>query len=144
MSIILTFGLILTGETLTILVLLSYIEGPSAYINIGSMIIAIFGAIPLTYYYQTRYVRRTLRLDPENFTIKVGKKEFNYSWNEFSLVALATSSASYGAKGFMIRLYEDTIDSDYIDLPLYRFPNVNAFEYRELIEKWVYSERKTS
>ncbi len=145
---ILTFGLVLTLESLIILTLqlelANVLNTDVIYINLGSLFISIAGAITFTYYYYTRFKRRILILRLDNFSLQFGKEVFEYSWKDFSLVALATASATYGAKGYIIRLYENDLDGDYVDLPLYRFPKVDTFEMRDLVEERVLKARKSS
>ncbi|MFX0183241.1 MAG: hypothetical protein ACFE95_09205 [Candidatus Hodarchaeota archaeon] len=147
-SFILSFLLVLAGLTLTFVVIRLYFAQffgqQYIAIDLPSLIVSILGATILTYLYHTRYVRRVLVLRPHNFSITIGKQLYEYSWSDFSIVVLGTSSASYGAKGFIIRLYEDKLDSEYIDIPLYRYPIKNAFEYRRLVEERVKSAKQTS
>lgn len=147
-SIILSYLLILTGLTITFIVIRLYfaqIFGQRFIaIDLPSILVSIIGAAVLTYIYFTRYVRRVLILGPHKIRIIIGRREYDYPWSDFSIVTLGTTSASYGAKGFIIRMYEDNLESEYIDIPLYRFPIKNAFKYRSLIEERVRSAKKGS
>ena len=91
-------------------------------IDLGSVIVLFIGALTLTYLYYTRYVQREIILGQNNFSLKVGKRLFEYKWNEFSLVALSIATATVGIKGFSIRIYEDDLEGEYVELPIYRFP----------------------
>ncbi|MHA1947163.1 MAG: hypothetical protein ACXAC6_12090 [Candidatus Hodarchaeales archaeon] len=146
-SLLLTFGLILGIESVIFLMLqlqLANMLNQSVFaINLGSIIISIAGAITFTYYYHTRFGRRILIIGSKDFSLQVGKKVFEYTWSEFSLVALATASATYGAKGYMLRLFEDDLDSDFVDLPLYRFPKVDQFDMRKLVIERITNAKKS-
>ena len=106
-SILLTFGLILALESVAFLTLqleLANILNQTVFaINLGSIFISIAGALTFTYYYYTRFQRRIMILGSDKFSLQIGKKLFEYAWSDFSLVALATASATYGAKGYILR-----------------------------------------
>ncbi|UCG01174.1 MAG: hypothetical protein JSW11_16340 [Candidatus Heimdallarchaeota archaeon] len=91
----------------------------------------------MSYLYFTRYVKRTLVLKPDGFVLTVGKRSFEYSWSDFSVVSLSVSYSHYGAKGFMIKLYEEDLEGDYVDLPIYRFSSkeIDVFDLRNQIEQ---------
>ncbi|MFW9905510.1 MAG: hypothetical protein ACFFFH_14305 [Candidatus Thorarchaeota archaeon] len=109
-------------------------------IDIPSVIVLLIGAVTLTYLYYTRYVRRVLTLDHINFSLKVGKRLYEYEWSDFSIVALSIATAAAGVKGYTIRLYKN-VDGEYVELPIYRFPKtINVFNLRDLIEKKVQKE----
>ncbi len=91
-------------------------------IDLGSVIVLFIGGLTLTYLYYTRYVRREIILGKNNFSLKVGKRLFEYKWSEFSLVALSIATSAIGIKGFSIRIYADDLEGEYVELPIYRFP----------------------
>ena len=92
----------------------------------------------MTYWYYSRYVSRTLTFTEAGFTIRVGKRFFEYPWKEFSIVALSMASSATGTKGHVIRLYVSDLDGEYVDLPMYRFTKIiDTFELREQIEATV-------
>lgn len=146
-SVVLSFGIILTIMSLgfiTIGIFVSQLTGvgaiPINLITIGFMLV---GAIIATYYYHSRYVRKKLILEPDGFCLKVGKRSFEYQWSEFSLVALSVSYSHYGAKGFIIRLYVDDLDGEYVDLPIYQFSkSIDIFDLRQQVEERVRLARK--
>jgi hypothetical protein len=146
LTVILIFGLILTGNSLAVVFLriqlASFLGQSLIAIDAGSLLISILGAVVITYLYYTRYVKRYLIMKTEDFTLKIGKREYTYPWSDFSIVALSTAPSSYGTKGFVVRLYKEDLSSDYVDLPLYRFPKPDVFYFRELIEKKVGNTRK--
>ncbi|MHA2246719.1 MAG: hypothetical protein ACXADY_17380 [Candidatus Hodarchaeales archaeon] len=141
-SILLSFGIILLLETvafITIGMFTSQITGvmmiPINLLTIGLM---LFGAVVATYYYYTRYVKKELILTQDGLCLMIGKRSFDYLWSDFSLVALSVSHTHYGAKGFIIKLFVDDLDGEYVDLPIYRFPkSINVFDLRNQIEKKV-------
>ncbi|MFX0171778.1 MAG: hypothetical protein ACFE9L_07660 [Candidatus Hodarchaeota archaeon] len=147
-TIVLSFLLVLAGLTITFVVIRLYFAQffgqQYIAIDLPSIIVSIVGSFVLTYLYHTRYARRVLILRSHNFLIRIGRQEYEYPWSDFSLVVLGTSAASYGAKGFIIRLYEDTLGSEYVDIPLYRYPVKNVFEYRRLITERVRVAKQTS
>ncbi|MFW9778458.1 MAG: hypothetical protein ACFFE8_06340 [Candidatus Heimdallarchaeota archaeon] len=105
-------------------------------IDLFTPIILIFGALTLGYLYYTRYVRRSLTLGDEIITFVIGKKTHEYRWRDFSMVSLAISTGTVGVKGFLIRLYEEDIKGEYIDLPIYRFSkDIDVFDLRRQIAK---------
>lgn len=141
-SILLTFGIILTLESLAFIMIgffISRVTGvPLIPINLITIGFMLFGAYFLTYYYYSRYVRRELILDSEGVCLKVGKRSFEYPWSDFSIVALSVSYSHFGAKGYLIKLFEDDLKGEYIDLPIYRFPKqIDAFSLRHEIEERV-------
>ncbi|MFX0125318.1 MAG: hypothetical protein ACFFAE_16945, partial [Candidatus Hodarchaeota archaeon] len=142
-SIFLSFLLILAGLSLTFitirLIIANFFQQEYVFIDIPSLLLSIFGAGLFTYIYHTRYARRVLILEPEEFSLIIGQRTFKYLWSEFSLVALASAYASYGMKGYVIRLYKDDLEGDYVDIPIYRFPikDVEAFDYRNLVQERV-------
>ncbi|MFX0149582.1 MAG: hypothetical protein ACFFAJ_02265 [Candidatus Hodarchaeota archaeon] len=140
-TIVLSFLLVLAGLTITFIVIrlnfAQFFGQRYIAIDLPSIIVSIAGSFVLTYLYYTRYVRRVLILRSHDFLIRIGRNEYKYLWSDFSLVVLGTSAASYGAKGYIIRLYEDTLDSEYVDIPMYRYPVKNVFEYRRLITERV-------
>jgi hypothetical protein len=104
-------------------------------VDLGSVIVLIIGALTLTYLYYTRYVKREIVFTKSNFTLKVGKRIFEYKWKEFSIVALSIAVTTSGIKGFTIRLYNTDLEGDYVELPLYRFPkSIDVFTIRNLVE----------
>lgn len=134
------FAIVLMFESLSavvLLLLLTNIFGELILvIDLPSIVLLIIGAITITYYYITRYVKRVLILEPKGFCLKVGKRSFEYLWSDFSLVALSVAYSYYGAKGFVIKLYHDDLEGDYVDLPIYRFPKtINVFDLRNQIEE---------
>lgn len=143
-GIILTFGLsLLLVSTLFIMsgALVTQITGevfvPINIITIGAL---LFGAIMVTYYYHTRYVKRKLIISPNGCSMSIGKRIFEYKWSEFAIVALSVSFSTYGPKGYIIKLFEDNLEGEYIDLPIYRFPkSIDVFDLRNYIEERVRS-----
>ncbi|MHA2304518.1 MAG: hypothetical protein ACXACU_03930, partial [Candidatus Hodarchaeales archaeon] len=104
-------------------------------VDLGSVIVLIIGAITLTYFYYTRYIKREIVFTDSTLALKVGKRVFEYKWNEFSVVALSLAIATSGIKGFTIRLYNTDLEGDYVELPIYRFPkSVDVFTIRNLVE----------
>jgi hypothetical protein len=104
-------------------------------IDIFSVSILIVGSMSLTYLYYKRYAKRELIITKESCTLIVGNRSYDYTWKEFTIVALSVSPSSTGIKGFVIRLYESDLDGEYVDLPVYRFPKkVDVFELRREID----------
>lgn len=141
-SIILTFGIMLiivSFAFITVGIFVSQITGIMFLpINLFSISLSLLGASVATYYYHTRYVRKVLIMNPDGFCLKIGKRSFEYSWSEFSMVALSVSHSHYGAKGFIIRLFVDDLEGDYVDLPIYKFPkSIDVFDIRSLVEEKV-------
>ncbi|MHA1994545.1 MAG: hypothetical protein ACW97Z_08405 [Candidatus Hodarchaeales archaeon] len=139
MTLILAFLLVLAIETMGFFMIRSTIAQAMGQalivIDLGSVIVLFLGAGTLTYFYYTRYVRREILFEAKSFTLKIGKREFSYEWDEFSLVTLSTASATYGPKGFSIRLYTDDLEGEYVELPMYRFTKgVDVFDLRTMIE----------
>ncbi|MFX1547107.1 MAG: hypothetical protein ACFFCU_12970, partial [Promethearchaeota archaeon] len=120
-SIILSFGIILAIVSfgfVTIGMFTSQITGVRLIpINLITISLALGGAVLGTYYYHTRYVRRELILNPDGFCLKIGKRSYEYSWSDFSIVALSVSTSHYGAKGYVIKLFKEDLEGDYVDLP---------------------------
>jgi hypothetical protein len=146
-SLILTFLIIFASEILGFTILRYQIAQAlgEAYvvIDIFSILAQIIGALSLTYLYYTRYVKRVLILDKDKVTLKIGKRKYEYSWDEFSFVSLSIASSHIGAKGHSIRLYENDLDGEYVDLPVYRFPTIiDIFDLREKINKKIQSVSK--
>ncbi|MFW9997170.1 MAG: hypothetical protein ACFFD4_34320 [Candidatus Odinarchaeota archaeon] len=108
-------------------------------VDFGSVAVMIFGALSISYYYYTRYAKRELILSKEGFTLKVGHKNvYEYTWSEFSLVALSLSYSATGTRGYLIRLFENDLEGEYVDLPLYRFSKKpNVFDLRSQIVEMV-------
>ncbi|MHA2173973.1 MAG: hypothetical protein ACXACP_04235 [Candidatus Hodarchaeales archaeon] len=145
-GIILTFGLaLLLVSTLFIMsgtLVMQITREVLIPINIITISALLFGAIVVTYYYHTRYVRRKLIITPEGCTLSVGTRLFEYKWSEFSIVALSVSYSTYGPKGYIIKLFEDDLEGEYIDLPIYRFSkSIDIFDLRSYIEKKVRSQK---
>jgi len=141
-SIILVYGIILLLESIFFLAtgtLITQITGsPLIPINIATISFLLFGAVGFTYYYHTRYVKREIIIEPDKFSISIGKRIHEYKWIDFSLVALAVSFSHYGAKGLIIRLFEEDLEGEYVDLAIYRFPkSINVFDLRNKIEERV-------
>lgn len=140
-SILLIFGIVLMLESIFFiaigLVITQTTGAPGVPINVISIGALLLGAMVFTYYYHTRYVKRMLILGKDSVEVKIGKREFKYDWSDFKLVALSVSYSSYGAKGFIIKLFEDEIDGEYIDLAIYKFPNkaVDVFDLRNEIQE---------
>ncbi len=113
---------------------------PMIIIDIPSVIVLIVGAFSLTYLYYTRYVKRVITLGQDNFSLKVGTRLFEYEWKDFALVALSVATAAAGIKGFSIRIYEDDLEGEYVELPIYRFPkSIDVFDLRSQIEEKIRS-----
>lgn len=134
-SIVLSFGIMLTIMSfafITIGMFTTQLVGVVAIpINLITIGLVLFGAVIATYYYHTRYVRKEMILKPDGFCLKIGKRLFEYEWAEFSLVVLSVASSHYGAKGFVIKLFVDDFDGEYVDLPIYRFPKAtDIFDLR--------------
>jgi hypothetical protein len=149
MAIILAFLLILAVETIGFFIIRSTIAQSMGQalivIDLGSIIVLFLGAGTLSYLYITRYVRREILFLDKTVTLKIGKREYEYQWDEFSLVALSTASASYGPKGYCIRLFIDDLEGEYVELPIYRFSkSVDAFDIRDKIEEKVYKSTEAS
>jgi hypothetical protein len=146
-SLLLTFGIVLSIESVTFLILqleLANMLNQSVFaINLGSIVLSIAGAITFTYYYHTRFGRRKLILGLKDFSLQIGKNVFEYTWSDFSLVALSTASATYGSKGYILRLFEDDLDSEFVDLPLYRFPKIDRFDLRKIVLERVANAKKS-
>ncbi|WP_455143046.1 hypothetical protein [Candidatus Hodarchaeum mangrovi] len=141
-SILLVYGIILLLESIFFLAtgsLITQLTGsPLIPINIVTIAFLLLGAVGFTYYYHTRYVKREIILLPDKFSISIGKRIHEYKWTDFSIVALAVSFSHYGAKGFIIRLFEEDLESEYVDLAIYRFPkSINVFDLRNKIEEKV-------
>ncbi len=139
-SILLVYGIILLLESIFFLmtgILLTEITGTILIpINIATIAFLLLGAVFFTYYYHTRYVKRELILGPESFSISIGKRKWEYKWSDFSIAALSVSYSHYGAKGFIIKLFEDDLEGEYVDLPIYRFPkSINVFDLRNQIDE---------
>ncbi len=140
-SILLVYGIVLMLESIffifigAVIIQVTGVPGiPINPITIGSLLL---GAAIFTYYYHTRYVKRTLIIGKDTVELKIGKREFKYNWSDFTIVALSVSYAAYGAKGFMIKLFEDDLEGEYIDLPIYKFPKkgVDVFDLRNQIQE---------
>ena len=111
---------------------------PGIPINLITIALAMFGATIGTYFYHTRYVRRQLTMNSDGFALKIGKRLYEYSWSDFSLVALSVSYSHYGAKGYIIKLYVDDLQGEYVDLPIYHFSkSIDIFSLRNEIEEKV-------
>ncbi len=109
---------------------------PMIIIDIPSVIVLIVGAFTITYLYYTRYIKRVITLGKDNFSLKVGKRLFEYKWEDFSLVALSVATSAAGIKGFSIRIYEDDLEGEYVELPIYRFSkSIDVFDIRNQIEE---------
>lgn len=109
-------------------------------IDIFSVIVQIMGAITLSYLYYTRYLKRELVFDKNTIIFKIGKRKYEYKWDEFSFVSLSIASSHIGAKGFSIRLYESDLEGEYVDLPVYRFPTItDIFDLRIKIDRKIKS-----
>ncbi|MFX1285989.1 MAG: hypothetical protein ACFFB5_20265 [Promethearchaeota archaeon] len=105
-------------------------------IDVPSVIVLIIGAFTLTYLYYTHYVKRVITLGQDSFSLKVGKRLYEYKWNEFSFVALSVATSAAGIKGFTIRIYQTDLEGDYVELPIYRFTkSVDVFDLRNQIEE---------
>jgi hypothetical protein len=113
-------------------------------VDLGSVIVLIIGAFTLTYFYYTRYIKREIVFTNSTVALKVGKRVFEYKWNEFSIVALSIGVATSGIKGFTIRLYDTDLEGDYVELPIYRFPkSVDVFTIRNLVENKINESRES-
>jgi len=138
-SILLSFGIMLAivsfGFITVGLLIYETIGIPGIPINIITIVLALVGAAMGTYFYHTRYVRRELVLNSEGFSLRIGKRIYEYSWSDFSLVALSVSYSHYGAKGYIIKLYEGDLEGEYVDLPIYHFSkSIDIFSLRQEIE----------
>ena len=134
-TLLLSFLLVLTVETIGFFIIRSNIAiamGQALIvIDLGSVIVLLFGAATLTYLYYTRYVRRELIFENKSFILKIGKRSFKYNWNEFKIVALSISSSHVGPKGFCIRLYINDLEGEYVEIPVYRFSkDIDPFSFR--------------
>lgn len=141
-SIILSFGIMLAVVSfgfITVGFFIYQIVGiPGIPINLITIALAMFGATIGTYFYHTRYVRRQLTMNSDGFALKIGKRLYEYSWSDFSLVALSVSYSHYGAKGYIIKLYVDDLQGEYVDLPIYHFSkSIDIFSLRNEIEEKV-------
>ena len=141
-SIVFSFGivlLIMTFAFITIGFFTTQLIGAVAIpINLFTIGLMLVGAVIATYYYHTRYVRKEMILEPDGFCLKIGKRTFEYEWADFSLVVLSVAYSHYGAKGFIIKLYVDDLDSEYVDLPIYRFSgSIDVFDLRQQITERV-------
>ncbi len=141
-SIVLSFGImlcIMSFGFITIGMFTTQLVGAVAIsINLFTIGLVLFGAVIATYYYHTRYVRKEMILKPDGFSLKIGKRLFEYDWADFSLVVLSVAYSHYGAKGFIIKLYVDDFESEYVDLPIYRFPKtIDIFDLRQQITERV-------
>lgn len=141
-SIILSFGIMLTIISfgfITIGMFTTQLMGVVAIpINLITIGLVMFGAVIATYYYHTRYVRKEMILEADGFCLKIGRRTFEYKWADFSLVVLSVAYSHYGAKGFIIKLYVDALDSEYVDLPIYRFSgSIDVFDLRQQITERV-------
>ena len=142
------FLIALTLETLGFFVMrLSIARGlGQEYIavDILTMIVLVIGAFSVAYWYYTRYVKRRIIFGEKKFQLDIGKHSYQYDWSDFSLVALTVSPSHAGIKGYMIRVYEKDLDSEYVDIPLYRFPlgDLTHFKIREMIEEAVKKNKK--
>jgi len=141
-SIFLIFGIVLMLESLFFIAMGAVITQatgvPGIPINVITIGALLFGAMVFTYYYHTRYVKRMLILGKDSVEVKIGKREFKYDWSDFKIIALSVSYSSYGAKGFILKLFEDDLESgEYIDLPIYKFPKkqVDVFDLRNEIQE---------
>ncbi len=140
-SIVLSFGIMLTIMSfgfITIGMFTTQLVGAVAIpINLFTIGLVLVGTVIATYYYHTRYVRKAMILKPDGFCLKIGKRSFEYEWADFSLVVLSVASSHYGAKGYIIKLYVDDFDSEYVDLPIYRFSkSIDIFDLRhQIIER---------
>jgi hypothetical protein len=146
MTIIIAFFVILAIESMGFFMLRSSIAQAMGQalivLDLGSVIVLLLGAGTLAYFYYTRYVRKQVLFLNKKFTLKIGTRDFTYQWKEFSLVVLSTAQATYGPKGYSIRLYTDDLDGEYVELPIYRFKNADAFEIRKKIEEKIKQSAK--
>jgi len=141
-SILLVYGIVLMLESIffifmgSVIIQATGVPGiPINAITLGSLLL---GAIVFTYYYHTRYVKRMIILGKNTVEVRIGKREFKYDWSDFKIIALSVSYSSYGAKGFILKLFEDDLESgEYIDLPIYKFPKkqVDVFDLRNEIQE---------
>lgn len=141
-SIILSFGIMLCVVSfafITIGIFTSQLMGIYAIpINLFTISLLLIGAIIATYYYHTRYIKRELILKPDGFWLKIGRRSYEYLWSDFSIVALSVSYSHYGAKGFIIKLFVDDLEGEYVDLSIYHFSkSIDAFNLRSQIEEKV-------
>lgn len=105
-------------------------------IDLGSIIVLFLGAGTLSYLYYTRYVRRQLIFTNNSVCLRIGKRDFEYKWKEFKIVALSIASSHVGAKGFSIRIYPEELEGEYVELPIYKFSkDIDVFELRANIEQ---------
>ena len=142
LSIVLSFGIMLAIMSLAFItfgMFTTQLVGVTAIpINIITIGLMLVGAAIATYYYHTRYVRKEMILEPDGFCLKVGKRSFEYHWADFSLVVLSVAHTHYGAKGYIIKLYVDDLEGEYVDLPIYRFPkSIDIFDLRHQITERV-------
>ncbi|MFW9855326.1 MAG: hypothetical protein ACFFFG_09695 [Candidatus Thorarchaeota archaeon] len=109
-------------------------------IDLGAVFFLILGALTLGYLYYTRYVKRVIIFGDKRFSISVGKNLYQYEWKNFRMVALAIARGTAGVKGFLIRIYQGDLESEYVDLPIYRFSKkINAFDLRSQIDEKISS-----
>lgn len=115
-------------------------------IDLGSVIAILLGAITITYLYYTRYAKRILIVEKDGFTLFIGKRSYDYTWEDFSLVALSMSYSATGIRGFIIRLFESDLEGEYVDLPVYRFPqkDFDVFDLRSQINEYVQQSQSQS
>ncbi|MFX0206297.1 MAG: hypothetical protein ACFFDT_09935 [Candidatus Hodarchaeota archaeon] len=148
-SIILSFGIMLTIVSfgfISVGYFVYQILGiPGIPINLLTIALAVFGAVIGTYFYHTRYVRRELTMNSEGFALKIGRRLYEYSWSDFSVVALSVSFSHYGAKGYIIKLYVDDLEGEYVDLPIYHFSkSIDIFSLRKEVEEKVRLAQKVT
>jgi hypothetical protein len=141
-SIILSFGIMLCVVSfafITVGIFTSQLIGIYAIpINIVTIALLLLGATIATYYYHTRYIRRELILNTDGFCLKLGRRIYEYIWSDFSIVALSVSYSHYGAKGYIIKLFVDDLEGEYVDLPIYHFSkSIDVFGLRNQIEEKV-------
>jgi hypothetical protein len=112
-------------------------------INIFTIVLLLIGAVVVTYYYHTRYVRRILVIGSDGISLSIGQRVHEYKWSDFSIVALSVSYSTYGPKGYIIKLFESDLQGEYVDLPIYRFSKtMDIFDLRNLVEERVRSTKK--
>ena len=94
-TLLLSFFLVLAIETIGFFIIRSSIAkslGQSLIvIDLGSIIVLFLGAATLSYLYYTRYVKRKIILQKDSFVLMVGKRKFEYNWNEFSFIGTASN-----------------------------------------------------
>jgi hypothetical protein len=147
-TLVLAFFMVLAIETIGFFTIRSSIAQSLGQtlvvIDLGSVIVLFLGAATLAYLYYTRYVKRQIIFRNDTFTLMVGKRKFEYNWDEFSFVALSIASSHIGAKGFSIRIYTDDLEGEYVELPMYRFTKqIDIFELRQKINEKVNQSKPT-